>query len=68
MTLRALLAAAVVLGLLPAAASADSIAYIKEGNVWLISPDGARDKQVTADATAMRRDAAMASCDSVNVN
>jgi hypothetical protein len=52
MTLRALLAAAVVLGLLPAAASASSIAYIKEGNVWLISPDGARDKQVTTDATA----------------
>ncbi|MBJ7331169.1 MAG: hypothetical protein JHC95_14830 [Solirubrobacteraceae bacterium] len=29
------------------AAQADSIAYIKDGNVWLASPDGARQQQVT---------------------
>ena len=34
-----------------APAAASSIAYIKEGNVWLISPDGSRDRQVTTDAT-----------------
>ena len=32
---------------LPAAASADSIAYVKDGDVWLASPDGARKQQVT---------------------
>jgi hypothetical protein len=30
-----------------ASASADSIAYVKEGNVWLTTPDGARQYQVT---------------------
>jgi hypothetical protein len=30
------------------AAHADSIAYIKDGNVWLSTPDGARRHQVTA--------------------
>jgi hypothetical protein len=30
-----------------APASADSIAYIKDGNVWLASPDGSRQQQVT---------------------
>jgi hypothetical protein len=29
-------------------ASADSIAYIKDGNVWLTTPDGARQFQVTS--------------------
>ena len=33
----------------PAAASADSIVYIKDGNVWLSSPDGAKGYQVTFD-------------------
>ncbi len=32
---------------LAAPASADSIAYVKDGNVWLASPDGARQQQVT---------------------
>jgi hypothetical protein len=36
----------------PAAAQADSIAYIKDGNVWLRSPDGAKVHQVTKDGTA----------------
>jgi hypothetical protein len=30
------------------AASADSIAYIKDGNVWLTTPDGSRQYQVTS--------------------
>jgi hypothetical protein len=32
-----------------APASADSIVYVKDGNVWLTSPDGARAYQVTSD-------------------
>src|SRR3954449_9171271 len=32
-----------------APASADSIVYVKEGNVWLTSPDGAKQVQVTTD-------------------
>src|SRR3954453_21645381 len=31
-----------------APAMADSIAYIKDGNVWLSTPDGARQYQVTS--------------------
>lgn len=31
----------------PAAAQADSIAYVKDGDVWLTTPDGARQYQVT---------------------
>ena len=41
-----------VLGLalaLPATAQADSISYIKDGNVWLSTSDGARQFQVTSD-------------------
>jgi hypothetical protein len=41
-----------VLGLalaLPATAQADSISYIKDGNVWLSTADGARQFQVTSD-------------------
>ena len=34
---------------LPAAASADSIVYIKDGNVWLTSPDASKQYQVTFD-------------------
>src|SRR4051794_4780064 len=44
----ALLAALVALTI-PAAASADSIAYIKDGNVWLASPDASKQYQVTFD-------------------
>jgi hypothetical protein len=33
--------------LVPAAAQADSIAYVKDGDVHLITPDGSRDHQVT---------------------
>jgi WD40-like Beta Propeller Repeat len=41
-------AAALALGLAAASpAAADSIAYIKGGNVWLATPDGARQAQVT---------------------
>ncbi len=32
----------------PAAASADSILYVKGGDIWLATPDGARQLQVTA--------------------
>src|SRR4051794_39626584 len=32
-----------------APAHADSIVYVKDGNVWLTSPDGAKQYQVTAD-------------------
>lgn len=34
---------------LPAAASADSIVYVKDGNVWLSSPDASKQYQVTFD-------------------
>jgi WD40-like Beta Propeller Repeat len=43
----AALAAAVSLAA-AAPAAADSIAYVKDGNVWLATPDGARQVQVTA--------------------
>jgi hypothetical protein len=36
----------------PAAASADSIAFVKGGNVWLAAPDGGKLTQVTTDGTA----------------
>lgn len=43
----------VAAALLPASpASADSIAFVKDANVWLTSPDGARQHQVTTDGTA----------------
>ncbi len=44
----AALAAAAALSLAAPAAQADSIAYIKGGNVWLSTGDGARQFQVTA--------------------
>ena len=34
---------------LPAAASAESIVYVKDGNVWLSSPDASKQYQVTFD-------------------
>src|SRR4051794_27897472 len=44
-------ATATVLGLAltPAAASADSIVYIRDGNVWIAAPDGSRATQLTSD-------------------
>ena len=41
------LAAALAALLAPAAASADSIVYIDQGNVWSASPDGAHKVQLT---------------------
>jgi hypothetical protein len=40
--------------LLPGAASASSIAFVKDNNVWLSSPDGSRMKQVTTDGNATK--------------
>ena len=40
-------AAAATLAAAAPAAHADSISYIKDGNVHLTTPDGARDHQVT---------------------
>ena len=52
---RVLLLAGLALGLLlPGSAMASSIAFIKDNNVWLTSPDGSRQKQVTTDGTASR--------------
>jgi hypothetical protein len=49
---RALMVAAVALALSPAIASADSIVYVKDSNVWLANPDGTGRYQVTTDGTA----------------
>jgi WD40 repeat protein len=51
MLLRILLAAAALL-LLPAAAHADSIVFVKDGNVWVASPDGSGQRALTRDGTA----------------
>ena len=40
--------------LLPQTAAASSIAFIKAGNVWLTSPDGSRQRQVTTDGGATK--------------
>ncbi len=45
---RLLLAVGAALLLAPAAANADSIVYIDQGNVWSASPDGARKVQLTS--------------------
>lgn len=45
-------AALAALALVPPAAGASSIAYVKDHNVWLGAPDGSRTHQVTADGTA----------------
>ncbi len=47
-TIRILLAAAAALAVAAPAAQADSIAYIKGGDVWLSTGDGARQFQVTS--------------------
>ena len=51
---RAVLAAGLALAALPAAASADSIVFIKDTNVWLANGDGTGPYQVTTDGTASR--------------
>ena len=38
--------------LAPASASADSLVFVKEHNVWLSAPDGSKLTKVTADGTA----------------
>jgi len=43
---------AALLLLFAAAARADSIVYIKDHNVWVSTPDGHRERQVTTDGTA----------------
>jgi WD40 repeat protein len=48
MKLRTLLLAAGLLALAPAAANADSIVYVDQGNVWSASPDGAHKVQLTS--------------------
>ena len=49
---RAALAAGLALAALPAAASADSIVYVKDADVWLANGDGTGQYQVTRDGTA----------------
>jgi hypothetical protein len=51
MLLRILLAAAALL-LIPAAAQANSIVFVKDANVWVASPDGSNQRQLTRDGTA----------------
>lgn len=55
-TLRFAAVAALTLALgAPAAAEASgSIAFVKDDNIWLTTPDGARQRQVTKDGTASR--------------
>src|SRR4051812_11008898 len=47
MLTRSLIAAGLLALALPAAATADSIVYIDQGNVWSATPDGARKVQLT---------------------
>ena len=51
MPLRILLAVVALL-LVPATASADSIVFVKDANVWVASPDGSNLRQLTRDGTA----------------
>jgi hypothetical protein len=44
---RVLLLAAAALTICAAQASADSIVYLKDGNVWLSAPDGSQARQLT---------------------
>ena len=48
---RAAAVAGLCLAIVPAAASADSLVYVKSGNVWLSQPDGSGAYQVTTDGT-----------------
>jgi hypothetical protein len=48
-----ILLAAIAIALVPAAAaSADSIVFVKDANVWVASPDGSGQRQLTRDGTA----------------
>ena len=49
---RALVLAGLCLAVSPSAASADSLVFIKSGNVWLSQPDGSGAYQVTTDGTS----------------
>jgi hypothetical protein len=49
---RAVALAGLCLAVVPAAASADSIVFLKSDNVWLAKPDGSGAYQVTTDGTA----------------
>src|SRR6478609_3769663 len=49
---RALILALACTAAVPAAAGASSIAFIKQDNVWLASPDGSVQRQVTTDGNA----------------
>jgi hypothetical protein len=51
---RALTLATAALAVAPAAASADSIVFLKDYNVWLAAPDGSKLTQVTTDGTYER--------------
>ena len=48
---RAVALAGLCLAIVPAAASADSLVYLKSGNVWLSEPDGSGAYQVTTDGS-----------------
>ena len=52
--LRTLALATAVLAFGPAVASADSIVFLKDYNVWLAAPDGSKLTQVTTDGTYER--------------
>jgi hypothetical protein len=52
MLLRILLAAAALVLVPATAASADSIVFVKDANVWVASPDGSGQRQLTRDGTA----------------
>src|SRR5918999_6152686 len=52
MLLRILLTAAALVLIPAAAASADSIVFVKDANVWVASPDGLGQRQLTRDGTA----------------
>ncbi len=52
MLLRTLLVAAALVLVPAAAAQADSIVFVKDSNVWVASPDGSNQRQLTRDGTA----------------
>ena len=52
MPLRLLLAVVAILLIPAATASADSIVFVKDANVWVASPDGSNQRQLTRDGTA----------------
>jgi hypothetical protein len=54
MPLRILLTVVAMLLVPAATASADSIVFVKDANVWVASPDGSNQRQLTRDGTADR--------------